>query len=179
MRKITAGLFVSLDGVAEAPDTWHFPYFNNEMGNAVGALMGSAEATLLGRKQYEEFAAYWPTSDDEFAVVMNNAKKYVVTNTLNEATWNNTEIISGDVIGHLKSLKQTEGGDLGITGSLTLVQSLLDAGLLDELHLFVHPIVLGKGVRWFDQIGSTSSLRLVKVDSFSTGVTHQVYAPAE
>jgi hypothetical protein len=86
MRKITAGLFVSLDGVAEAPDTWHFPYFNYEMGDAVGALMGSSEATLLGRKQYEEFAAYWPTSDDEFAEVMNKAKKYVVTNTLTEAT---------------------------------------------------------------------------------------------
>jgi dihydrofolate reductase len=179
MRKITAGLFVSLDGVAEAPDTWHFPYFNDEMGNAVGALMGSAEATLLGRKQYEEFAAYWPASDDDFADVMNNAKKYVVTNTLTEATWNNTEIISGDVIGRLKELKETDGGDFGITGSLTLVQSLLDAGLLDELHLFVHPIVLGKGARWFDKVASTSSLRLVKVDAFSTGVTHQVYAPAD
>ena len=177
MRKITAALFVSLDGVAEAPDTWHFPYFNDEMGNAVGGLMAEADAMLLGRHQYEEFAAYWPTSTDEFADVMNNQKKYVVTNTLSEASWNNTEIISGDVIDKIRALKDTDGKSLGVTGSLTLVRSLLTAGLLDELHLLVHPIVLGKGARWFDDLDSVE-LRLLESEPFTTGVIHQVYAPA-
>src|SRR3954454_7026656 len=143
MRKIITSLFVSLDGVAEAPDTWHFPYFNDEMGNAVGAAMANCDAMLLGRVQYQQFAAYWPTSQDEMADIMNNQKKYVVTNTLTEATWNNTEIISGDVLDRIRTLKSAEGKDIGVTGSLTLVGSLLTAGLLDELQLFVHPIVLG------------------------------------
>jgi dihydrofolate reductase len=86
MRKINASLFVSLDGVAEAPETWHFPYFNDEMGSAVVAAMADSEAMLLGRVQYQQFAAYWPTSEDEAADLMNNQKKYVVTNTLTEAT---------------------------------------------------------------------------------------------
>jgi RibD C-terminal domain len=115
MRKIIASLFVSLDGVAESPDKWHFPYFNDEMGNAVGAAMANSDTMLLGRVQYQQFAAYWPTSDDEVADFMNNQKKYVVTNTLTEATWNNTEIISGDVPGRIKTLKSAEGEDIGVT----------------------------------------------------------------
>ncbi|MFC9893217.1 dihydrofolate reductase family protein [Nocardia sp. NPDC127579] len=179
MRKIISSLFVSADGVAEAPDTWHFPYFNDEMGAAIGAGMGSSDAMLLGRVQYEEFAGHWPESDDEFAGFMNNQKKYVVTSTLTEATWNNTEIITGDIPAELAALKATEGGDIAITGSLTLVQSLLRAGLLDQLQLFVHPIVLGKGARWFDQLDDTVELKLVSAEAFSTGVINQIYAPAK
>lgn len=177
MRKIIASLFVSLDGVAEAPETWHFPYFNDEMGNAVGAAMADSDAMLLGRVQYQQFAAYWPTSEDEMADFMNNQKKYVVTNTLTEATWINTEIVSGDVLGRITALKSAEGKDIGVTGSLTLVRSLLTAGLLDQLQLFVHPIVLGKGARWFDGL-NTVELRLASAETFSTGVIHQTYTPA-
>jgi dihydrofolate reductase len=177
MRKIIASLFVSLDGVAEAPETWHFPYFNDEMGNAVGAAMANCDAMLLGRVQYQQFAAYWPTSEDEPADFMNNQKKYVVTNTLTEATWNNTEIISGDVLDRLKALKSTEGQDICVTGSLTLLRTLLTAGLLDQLQLFVHPIVLGKGARWFQGL-DTVELRLSSAETFSTGVIHQTYTPA-
>ncbi|MEU5694342.1 dihydrofolate reductase family protein [Actinosynnema sp. NPDC020468] len=177
MRKIVASLFVSLDGVAEAPETWHFPYFDDEMGNAVGAAMADSGAMLLGRVQYQQFAAYWPTSEDEVADIMNNQKKYVVTNTLTEATWNNTEIISGDVLDRITTLKSTAGKDIGVTGSLTLVRSLLTAGLLDRLQLFVHPIVLGKGARWFDDL-DTVELRLASAETFSTGVIHQTYTPA-
>jgi dihydrofolate reductase len=177
MRKIIATLFVSLDGVAEAPDTWHFPYFNDEMGNAIGVAMANSDAMLLGRVQYQQFAAYWPTSQDEIAHFMNDQKKYVVTNTLTEATWNNTEIISGDVLDRIKTLKSAEGNDIAVTGSLTLVRSLLTAGLLDQLQLFVHPIVLGKGARWFDGL-DTVELRLASAEIFSTGVTHHIYTPA-
>lgn len=177
MRKIIASLFVSLDGVAEAPETWHFPYFNDEMGDAVGAAMATTDAMLLGRVQYQQFAAYWPSSEDEFAGFMNNQKKYVVTTTLTEATWNNTEIISGDVLGGIATLKAVDGKDIGVTGSLTLVRSLLAAGLLDQLQLFVHPVVLGKGARWFDDL-DTVHLQLASADTFSTGVIHQAYTPA-
>ncbi|MCP2339256.1 dihydrofolate reductase family protein [Actinomadura rupiterrae] len=177
MRKIIASLFVSLDGVAEAPDTWHFPYFNDEMGDAVGAAMATSDAMLLGRVQYEQFAAYWPSSKDEFADFMNNQKKYVVTNTLTEATWNNTDIISGDVPGRLQALKASEGEDIAVTGSLTLVRSLLKEGLLDRLQLFVHPVIIGKGARWFDNLDSIE-LRLTSAETFSAGVINQVYTPA-
>lgn len=176
MRKIISSLFVSLDGVAEAPDTWHFPYFDEEMGNAVGAAMADCDAMLLGRIQYEQFAAYWPNSDDDFAGFMNNQKKYVVTTTLTEATWTNTEIITGDVLAGLRALKASEGKDIAVTGSLTLVRSLLDAGLLDRLQLFVHPVVLGKGARWFDDLQDVR-LTLSSAEVFGSGVINQIYTP--
>ena len=178
MSKIIASLFVSLDGVAESPDTWHFPYFNDEMGNAIGAAMADCGAMLLGRVQYEEFAAFWVASTDEFADVMNNQKKYVVTTTLTEASWNNTEIISGDVLGKIAELKAAAGKNIAVSGSLTLVRSLLRAGLLDQLQLFVHPIVIGKGARWFDELDSTVKLHLNSAETFTTGVINQIYTPA-
>jgi dihydrofolate reductase len=177
MRKIVASLFVSLDGVAEAPDTWHFPYFDDEMGDAVGVAMAGCDAMLLGRKQYEQFAAYWPTSEDEFAGFMNSQKKYVVTTTLSEATWNNTEIITGDVPAGLRALKDSEGKDIAITGSLTLVRSLLKARLLDRLQLFVHPLVLGKGARWFDDLEDVK-LTLSSAEAFASGVINKIYVAA-
>ncbi|WP_067712795.1 dihydrofolate reductase family protein [Nocardia yamanashiensis] len=179
MRKIVSSLFVSLDGVAESPETWHFPYFNDEMGAALVAAMNSSDAMLLGRIQYQEFAAHWPDSDDDFAGFMNNQKKYVVTSTLTEASWNNTEIITGDVLTNLEILKKSQGQDIAITGSLTLVQSLLNAGLLDQLQLFVHPVVLGKGTHWFDKLDDTVELRLVSAETFTTGVINQIYMPVE
>src|SRR5690348_9673802 len=143
MRKIVSGLFISLDGVVEAPQTWHFPYFDDEMGAAVGALMSSGEAMLLGRRTYEEFASYWPTATDEMADQMNGTPKYVVSTTLTSADWQNSTLINGDVAKELTRLKEEPGGNLNITGSATLVRSLLREGLLDELHLLVHPLVVG------------------------------------
>ncbi|MEU5407014.1 dihydrofolate reductase family protein, partial [Nocardia asteroides] len=108
---------------------------------------------------------------------MNNQKKYVVTTTLTEATWNNTDIITGDIDTELTKLKTTDGGDIAITGSLTLVQSLLRNGLLDQLQLFVHPVVLGKGARWFDKLDDNVELTLASAEVFSTGVINQIYTP--
>ncbi len=176
MRKIVAGIFLSLDGVAEAPETWHFPYFNDEMGAAVGALMSDAEITLLGRTTYEGFAAYWPNSEDEMAAQMNNARKVVVSTTLQEATWQNSTIVR-DLDG-VRALKEEPGdGTIGITGSLVLVRSLLRAGLLDELHLMVHPIWVGHGERLFDE-GETVPLTLVRSETFKTGVLNLAYTRA-
>jgi dihydrofolate reductase len=178
MRKIISGLFISLDGVVEAPDQWHFPYFNDEMGNAVQSMMNDGDAMLLGRRTYEEFAAYWPTSTDDFAEHMNGTPKYVVSNTLTSADWQNSTLVSGDVMKELAELKQQPGGNLSMTGSGTLVTSLLREGLLDELHLLVHPIVVGSGKRLFDN-GAQVPLRLTTSQTFSTGVLHLTYERAE
>jgi dihydrofolate reductase len=177
MRKIVSGLFISLDGVVEAPDQWHFPYLNEEMGNAVQSMMDSGEAMLLGRRTYEEFAAYWPTSTDDFAGRMNGTPKYVVSNTLTSAEWQNSTLISGDVIKEVAQLKEQPGGHLAMTGSGTLARSLLREGLLDELHLLVHPIVVGNGNRLFDD-GPQVPLRLTDSQTFSTGVLHLTYVGA-
>jgi dihydrofolate reductase len=177
MGSITSSLFISLDGVIEAPETWHFPYFNDEMGAVVGEQMAQAEATLLGRETYDGFAAYWPQADpdDPFTATMNGARKYVVSNSLTEATWENSSVISGDVGAALTELKQHTA--LGTTGSATLVRWMLERRLVDELHLLVHPIVVGHGKRLFAD-GETVPLELKSSTTFTTGVLHLVYGPA-
>jgi dihydrofolate reductase len=179
MGTIVSNFFISLDGVVESPDQWHFPYFNEEMGNAIGKAAATTEAFLMGRVLYEEWAGYWPQSDDEpFASFINNAPKYVVSRTLDEASWNNTTIISGDVDTRLRELKDSTGRDISMSGSATLVRWLLANGLLDQLNLMVHPIVVGKGQRLFEDT-RTHPLRLLSQETFSTGVLNLVYAPAD
>src|SRR6266545_3752189 len=160
MRKIVAGEFISLDGVVEAPNQWHFPYFNDEMGEAVGSDMTSAGALLLGRRTYEEFAAAWPSrpSDEPGADFMNNTPKFVV---------------------EITRLKEQPGKNIAISGSPTLVRWLLREGLLDELHLLVHPIVVGHGKRLFEGETGQVPLKLVDSKTFSTGVLSLNYAPAD
>ena len=176
MGYIKSGLFISLDGVIESPETWHFPYFNDEMGAAVGELMNGNDATLLGRLTYDEFASYWPDADpaDPMTGVMNSSRKYVVSTTLDDASWENSTVITGDVAAELRALKQDTR--LGTTGSATLVRWLLAQGLVDELHLLVHPIVVGHGKKLFGD-GETIPLELVSSTTFTTGVLHLVYAP--
>jgi dihydrofolate reductase len=174
---IKSGLFISLDGVVESPNEWHFPYFNDEMGAAVGAMMGGNDAMLIGRKTYAEFASYWPTADpdDPTTAQMNDTRKYVVSTTLTDPAWENSTVVSGDVKAEIARLKQDQ--QLGTTGSGTLVRWLLEQGLLDELHLLVHPLVLGKGKKLFDD-GAQIPLQLLSSAAFSTGVLHLVYARA-
>ncbi|MDR2987039.1 MAG: dihydrofolate reductase family protein [Nocardiopsaceae bacterium] len=178
MGTIKAGLFISLDGVVEAPNTWHFPYFNDEMGAAVGALMAGQDAMLIGRNTYDEFAGFWPTADpaDPVTTQMNSTRKYVVSTTLQNPTWENCTVVSGDVKSELTRLKQDQ--HLGTTGSGTLVRWLLEQDLLDELHLLMHPLVVGKGKRLFED-GNQIALRLVSSTTFTTGVLHLVYASAD
>ncbi|MFJ9414441.1 dihydrofolate reductase family protein [Streptomyces sp. NPDC101227] len=177
MRKITAGIFLSLDGVAEAPDTWHFPYFNDEMGAVVQQQMDAADTMLLGRHTYELFAAYWPGSDEEIAGHMNGTPKLVVSRTLERAEWENSTVVGGpDPLAELARIKEGPGKNLGVVGSIELVRSLLRAGLLDELHLLVHPIVVGKGKRLFPE-GDSIPLRLAESTTLSTGVLSLVYTP--
>jgi dihydrofolate reductase len=181
VRKIKSYFFISLDGVVESPDQWHFPYFNDEMGEAVGAGFSNADAMLMGRVHYDESAAYWPEHADEpFGDIMNSIKKYVVSNSLQTAEWQNTEIISGDVSRKLTDLKAQDGGDITMSGSATTVRWLLREGLLDELNLLVHPVVAGDGLaRLFPPDEPRIPLKLLSADTFETGVLNLSYGPAK
>ena len=182
MRKIVAGLFISLDGVYEAPNLWHFPYFNDEMGQEVGAQMADSDTMLLGRQTFQEFASYWPqqSSDVPPADFMNKTPKVVVSSTLKAVDeWQHSTLISGNVAEELRKLKEQPGKNIGITGSGTLVRMLLRDGLLDELHLLVHPIVVGSGKRLFDDTSGKVPLKLVESKTFSTGVLALTYVPAD
>ena len=186
MRKITAGLFISLDGVVEAPDTWHFPYFNDEMGAAVDGQLGRADTLLLGRKTYDSFAGAWPDreaaggEDADFAKKLGDARKIVVSNQDLQLTWRNSEQLKGDLAQAVGELKNEAGGtDIAMSGSVSVVRQLIAVGLLDELHLLVHPIAVRKGMRLFDEGEPSYALRLVSSQAFATGVLHLVYAPED
>lgn len=182
MRKLTAGMFISLDGVIEAPDEWHFPYFNDEMGEAVGAQLSAADTLLLGRVTYDSFAGAWPDrerdggEDAEFARQLGDTRKIVASRQQLEFHWRNSELVTGDLIGFVAALKAEPGGDIGMSGSPQIVRQLLEAGLLDELHLLIHPIVVGKGMRLFEDM--SLPLDLLSSNTFTTGVVHAVYGPA-
>jgi dihydrofolate reductase len=186
MRKITAGLFISLDGVVEDPGDWHFPYFNDEMGAAVNAQMGNSDTLLLGRKTYDSFAGAWPDreaageEDADFAKALGDARKIVVSNQDLQFTWRNSEQVKGDLVEFVTSLKNEPGTtDIAMSGSVSVVRQLLAAGLIDELHLLVHPIAVRNGMRLFDEGESPIPLRLVSSQAFTTGVLNLIYAPAE
>jgi len=186
MRKITAGLFIALDGVVEAPDQWHFPYFNDEMGAAVDATLGAADTMLFGRKTYDSFAGAWPEreaaggEDAAFAKVIGDTRKIVVSNQRLEFTWRNSEQLQGDLIPAVTALKNEPGdGTIGMSGSVSVVRQLLAAGLLDELHLLVHPIAVRKGMRLFEEGETPIPLTLISSQTFETGVLNLVYARAE
>jgi dihydrofolate reductase len=184
MRKIGAGLFISLDGVYEAPDQWHFPYFNDEMGHEIDAQVQATDTLLFGRQTYQEFESYWPQqgSDVELADYFNSTPKLVVSNTLTSVSWQHTTLISGDINAELTRIKNLPGKDISITGSGTLVRSLLRDGILDELRLLVHPIAVNSGKRLFDGTGTGEGdripLRLVESKTLSTGVLALTYARA-
>jgi dihydrofolate reductase len=185
MRKITAGLFISLDGVVEAPDQWHFPYFNEEMGAAVDKTLGVADTVLFGRKTYDSFAGAWPEREEAgeedagLAKKLGDARKIVASNQQLEFTWRNSEQLEGDLVEAATALKNEPGANIALSGSVSVVRQLLAAGLLDELHLLVHPIAVRKGMRLFDEGESPIPLRLISSETFKTGVLNLVYAPAE
>ena len=184
MRKITAGLFISLDGVVEEPGDWHFPYFTDEMGAAVDGQLGAADTLLLGRRTYDSFAGAWPDreaageEDAGFAKALGDARKIVVSNQDLRFTWRNSEQLKGDLVEAVTKLKSDPGAtDIAMSGSVSVVRQLLAAGLLDELHLLVHPIAVRRGMRLFEEGDSPMPLRLVSSRAFTTGVLYLVYCP--
>ena len=179
MRKIVAGLFVSLDGVVESPERWQSPYFNEEMGAEIGSQMASSDTLLLGRRTYQEFAAFWPQQGDAGpAGFMNNTPKFVVSSTVRAVEWQNSSLIGGDVAGQLAELKAQPGKNVLVAGSPLLVGWLLRQNLLDELGLMICPVLVGTGVRLFHDDGGQVPLNLVRSKTFSTGVLSLTYRPA-
>ena len=184
MRKINAALFITLDGVVEAPgssDTtlpekrgWSMPFVDDEVGQVIGAGMATSDAMLLGRKTYQDFAAFWPNvpEDDPFGGIMNNQTKYVVSTTLDKAEWKNSHLIKGNVAGELNKLKQQPGKDINIVGSGILVRSLLKSDVVDELQLMLCPVVLGVGKRLFDGADFTKSMKVLEAKSFGSGMIY-------
>ncbi|KMS68785.1 deaminase/reductase [Streptomyces viridochromogenes] len=188
--------FISLDGVVQAPggpqeDTdggfahggWSHPYFDEEvLGGAFDAGMRKAEALLFGRRTWQTMAGAWPErAGDPFADRMNSIKKYVVSSTLTEAdlTWNNTTLVPGaEAVDRVRELRASEGGDLAMMGSPTLVRTLIQEGLVDELQLIVMPVLLGGGKSIFPEDGGKRPLELVSATTAKTGAQVCVYRPA-
>ncbi len=182
MRKLVATELISVDGVMERPEEWAFSYSDDEMGEANASGMAASDAMLLGRVTYEGLAAFWPNQPGGEPMVdyINSVPKYVVSGTLEEPLeWNNSTLIKADEFAEeIAELKRQPGKDIGIVGSGVLVRSLLKEGLLDELSLMVHPIVLGRGKRLFEDGGDRKPLELVDSKVFGTGVLYLTYRPA-
>jgi dihydrofolate reductase len=170
--------FMSLDGVVDAP-TWTFDYeFVPAMGEAIGAFMAGSKGILLGRTTYEGFAEAWPNrtaEEDPGAPFFNDTTKYVVSSTLKDPSWQNTEVLGGYDADRVRRLKDEVDGDLYMSGSITLVKALLEDGLIDGLHLFVYPLTLGGGPRLFPE--RQSKLALDAARPFDNGVVYLSYKP--
>jgi dihydrofolate reductase len=179
MRKVTAGLFSTIDGVVEAPDQWQ-PAFDDEMGAALSRMLEEQDAVLLGRVTFNEWAGYWPTSTDEpFASWINSTPKYVASTTLDSVDhWANSTLIPGSVADFVADLRQQEGGAIGTAGSPTLVRTLIEHGLVDELTLIISPVVAGGGRRrLFPDDAAPMSFELVEAQPTSSGALIATYRP--
>ncbi|MFF4348723.1 dihydrofolate reductase family protein [Streptomyces sp. NPDC001530] len=196
--RIVISEFISLDGVVQAPggpdeDTeggfahggWTHRYFDPDVvGGAFADALGTADALLFGRRTWRSMAAAWPErAGDPFADRMNSVRKYVVSSTLGEdelTTWNNTTLIPGDqALARIRELRETDGGDLSMMGSPTLVRTLLREGLVDELRLMRMPVILGGGKTIFPDDGVKRPLELVSTVTSKTGVDVCVYRPSD
>lgn len=183
MTTITASMFMALDGVVDpSVGHWHFPYFSDEMGQAVDRTH-DADVMLFGRVTYESFAGAWPGReaaggpDAGFAKRLGDVRKVVVSHQPLAFGWRNSEQLQGDLHEGVAALKADPSiGRIALSGSVSVVRQLLAGGLLDELHLFVHPVVAGSGLRLFDN-GPELPLRLLSSQPFATGVLHLVYGP--
>lgn len=185
MRKIIVTQFVTLDGVVQAPggpteDTtggfayggWSANYWDEIMGSVMGGFMGLPFELLLGKRTYDIFAAYWPNAkqDLEVADPFNATKKYVVSHKSFEPSWQNSTCITGDVVAHIKKLKEENGPDLWIHGSANLVQTLLKHHLIDRMHLWIFPVTVGSGKRFFAEGTQAEGFKVIESRFSTTGV---------
>ncbi len=184
MATITASLFTALDGgVDPGVGNWHFPYFNEEMGEAVDRTH-DADVMLFGRVTYDSFAGAWPEreaaggEDAPFAKRLGDMRKIVASRTPQDFTWRNSEQLQGDLVEAVTALKDDPSiRRIALSGSVSVVRQLVDAGLLDELHLFVHPATAGSGLRLFTDGGPARYFKLISAQPFKTGVVYLVYSP--
>ncbi len=191
-RKIIAITHVTLDGVMQAPGGpeedssngfthggWSAPYGDDAAGQVIGEIIAGEFGLLLGRRTYDIFAAYWPNhNDNPIGKAFNKATKYVVTRTLNQLDWKNSQKIAGDAVDGVRRLKASAGPELHIWGSGELLQTLFAADLVDEYRVWVYPVVLGKGKRLFENSLPPRRLTLVESRSTSDGVLLNTYRPA-
>src|SRR6266568_3703784 len=193
MRKIITTTFVTLDGVMQAPGGpeedrsggfeyggWSFNYWDEMMGNVMNEFMGLPFELLLGKCTYDIFAAYWPhtTQDSVVAKKFNSTRKYVVSHMPMELSWNNSTLITGDVVAEIKKLKEKDGPDLWVHGSGNLIQTLLANHLIDAMHVWTFPVTMGSGKRLFAEGTQAEGLRLVDSKVSTTGVIIAAYEPA-
>jgi dihydrofolate reductase len=194
MAKVVVTNHVTLDGVMQAPGRpdedlrggfehggWALPYNDEVMGRVMGEGMAQGGPLLLGRRTYEDFYEYWPNqTDNPFTEVLNNAKKYVASTTLDEPLpWSNSTLLEGDAAEAVAKLRQQPGKDIGLLGSGELVRSLMRSNLIDRYVLLIHPLVLGSGRRLFPDGSPFSALRLLDSVTATTGVVIATYQPAE
>ena len=180
MRKLVVSEFLTLDGVMEASEQWQPAYVTEDVAQAITADILGAGASLYGRVTYEMFVAYWPLQKhNEFGIAdkLNSEPKFVVSSTLRKADWNNSTLIRANVVDAIRGLKQEPGGDIRLVGSATLAQSLMPTGLIDEYRLLVHPMVMGRGKRLFNEGLDKLRLKLVEARPFSSGVVLLRYQP--
>jgi len=184
MGKIIVSEFITLDGVIEMPDgedssgeqsNWSNPYFNEETAKFKLDDLQECDTLLMGRVTYQIHAAAWPSETDEFADLMNGLPKYVVSATLETVEWNNSRLIRGNIPEEVKKLKQEVPRTILIDGGSDLVNLLMRRDLIDEYRLLVHPVVVGKGKRLFQDGSQMTGLKLIEARPFSTGVVALTY----
>jgi dihydrofolate reductase len=180
MGEIHVHEFMSLDGVIDAP-TWTFDYgFDPKMGEAIGAVTARSRGILLGRVTYEMFEPAWSTrtvEEDPGAPFFNDTTKYVVSGTLQDPTWRNSEVAGGYDPAAIRRLKEELDGDLYVSGSITLVRAMLEDGLVDGLHLFIYPLTRGAGPRLFIDDAAPKTFSRAAVDAYDNGVLYLAYRP--
>ncbi len=186
MAKLMSTLFISADGVAEIDPDWHFPYFDENMGRAVDEDYQAADVLLIGRITYDSFAGAWPEreaaggEDAGFAKSLGDRRKIVVSHQDLDFAWRNSERLDGDLVDAVSALKADPGiRGIGIPGSISVVQQLLAAGLVDELRLLIHPVAARKGRRLFDDGDTAYHLELVSSEVYPTGVVRVIYIPTD
>ncbi|HET8976033.1 MAG TPA: dihydrofolate reductase family protein [Solirubrobacterales bacterium] len=188
MRDLIVSTFLTLDGVMQAPGGpeedpsdgfehggWSVGYWDDEVESAMAETMSKPFDLVLGRKTYEIFASHWPDTDDPGAEPLNTATKHVASTTLKELEWENSKLIEGDVSEGVRALKEEDGPELQVHGSANLIQTLLEHGLIDEFHLLIYPVVLGKGKRLFGGGTVPAGLELARSQVSSSGVTIATY----
>jgi dihydrofolate reductase len=188
MRKLAVNTFMSLDGVMQAPGGpeedptggftlggWAASYFDDEM---MQRMSGTDYELLLGRGTYDIFAAHWPYDEGPIADHLNSTRKHVASRTLEKVEWNNSTLISGDVADYVTELKRQDGHEVQVHGSAGLIQTLLEQDLIDEFRLWIFPLVIGTGKRFFGSGAAPAALKLLDSQVSKTGVTINIYEPA-